>query len=103
MAIARALYHHPDFLVFDEATSSLDSETEREIVDAIERLAGKRTIITVAHRLSTIKNHDCIYFLKDGSINDHGKFDDLIAMNSAFRSMATVQSGKQATKVLQDG
>ena len=103
VAIARALYHDPDVLVFDEATSSLDSETEREIVDAIERLAGKRTIITVAHRLSTIKNHDRIYFLKDGSINDHGKFDDLIAMNSAFRSMATVQSGKQATKVLQDG
>ena len=103
VAIARALYHDPDVLVFDEATSSLDSETEREIVDAIERLAGKRTIITIAHRLSTIKNHDCIYYLKDGRINDFGKFDDLIAMNSAFRSMATVQSGKQATKVLRDG
>ena len=102
VAIARALYHDPDVLVFDEATSSLDSETEREIVNAIERLAGKRTIITIAHRLSTIKNHDCIYYLKDGRINDFGKFDDLIAMNSAFRSISTIQSVKQATKVLQD-
>jgi len=47
VAIARALYHHPDFLVFDEATSSSDSETEREKVGAIERVAGKRTIITI--------------------------------------------------------
>jgi len=103
VAIARALYHDPDVLIFDEATSSLDSETESEIVDAIERLAGKRTIITIAHRLSTIKNHDCIYYLKEGRIKNFGKYDDLIAMNSTFRSMATVQSGKQETKVLQDG
>ena len=103
MAIARALYHDPDVLIFDEATSSLDSDTESEIVDAIERLAGKRTIVTIAHRLSTIKNHDCIYYLKDGRIKNFGKYDDLIAMNSTFRSMATVQSGKQETKVLQDG
>ena len=98
IAIARALYHDPEVLIFDEATSSLDSETEAEIIDAIEGLTGGKTIITIAHRLSTIKKHDCIYFLRDGRINNFGKYDDLIRVEATFRNMALVQSGKEGTK-----
>ena len=103
IAIARALYDDPDVLIFDEATSSLDSETESQIIVAIEGLSIEKTIITIAHRLSTIKNHDCIYLLKDGRVKDFGKYDDLIAANETFRSMVRAQSGKQVTKVFQGG
>lgn len=68
IGIARALYNDPDVLVLDEATSSLDSETEREISAAIENLAGKKTIIIIAHRLSTIENCNMIYRLTKGGI-----------------------------------
>ena len=68
IGIARALYHEPEILVFDEATSSLDNETEMEITKSIEKLSHKKTIIIVAHRLSTIAKCDIIYDLDKGSI-----------------------------------
>lgn len=66
IAIARALYENPDILVLDEATSALDSETETAVMDAIDALQGSKTLIIVAHRLTTIRNCDVIYEIKDG-------------------------------------
>ena len=66
MAIARALYHDPDILVLDEATSALDTETENAVMEAIDMLHNKKTLIIVAHRLSTIQNCDMVYEIADG-------------------------------------
>ncbi|MDT8447560.1 MAG: ABC transporter ATP-binding protein [bacterium] len=71
IGIARALYHNPEILVFDEATSALDTETEKEITKSIEALAHKKTIIIVAHRLSTIENCDVVYRLDHGRLKTH--------------------------------
>lgn len=69
ISIARALYRNPNVLVFDEATSALDNETELEIMEAIHQLQGKKTMIIIAHRLTTIENCDHIYRVEDGKIN----------------------------------
>ena len=66
MAIARALYHDPDILVLDEATSALDTETENAVMEAIDMLHNKKTLIIVAHRLSTIQNCDMVYKIENG-------------------------------------
>ncbi len=66
IAIARALYENPDILVLDEATSALDNETETAVMDAIETLQGNKTLIIVAHRLTTVRNCDKIYEIRDG-------------------------------------
>lgn len=68
LGIARALYHDPGLLVFDEATSALDNDTETAIMDAIERLHGRKTLVIIAHRLRTIENCDIRYEVKDGKI-----------------------------------
>ncbi len=68
IGIARALYHDPDILVFDEATSALDNETEAAVMEAMQRLAGKRTILIVAHRLSTVQFCDIVYEMDGGKI-----------------------------------
>jgi len=77
LGLARALYHNPEVLVFDEATSSLDVETERRITEEIMKLSGKRTLIIVAHRTSTIKDCNVIYYIKDGKILNSGRYDEL--------------------------
>ena len=66
IGIARALYHEPDILVLDEATSALDNETEQAVMEAIEELQGLKTMIIIAHRLTTIRNADEIYEVVDG-------------------------------------
>ena len=71
IAIARALWDNPEVLIFDEATSALDHETEKEITRSIESLAGQKTIIIVAHRLSTLEKCDVIYRLNKGKIQKH--------------------------------
>ena len=81
IGIARALYHHPSVLVLDEATSALDSVTESEVMDTIESLHGNKTIIIIAHRMSTLKNCDHIYKLKNGTIIDQGSFDKMVNTN----------------------
>jgi ABC-type multidrug transport system fused ATPase/permease subunit len=78
IGIARALYHCPDILILDEATSALDSATEQEVMGAINGLQGIKTIVMVAHRLSTVSNCDWIYRLQDGVIVEQGKPSDLL-------------------------
>ena len=68
LGIARALYHDPELMVFDEATSALDNDTETAIMEAIDRLHGRKTLVIIAHRLRTIENCDLIYEVKDGKI-----------------------------------
>lgn len=92
IGIARALYHDPDVLVFDEATSALDNLTEKAVMDAVRTLAGVKTIILIAHRLSTVRNCDCIYLLEQGSLLASGKFDELCHSNDHFREMAAIGS-----------
>ena len=66
IGIARALYHDPEILVLDEATSALDNETEAAVMEAIDHLQGIKTMIIIAHRLTTIRNVDTIYEVGDG-------------------------------------
>lgn len=88
IGIARALYHDPDVLVFDEATSSLDGLSEQAIMEAIHGFSGNKTIVMIAHRLSTVRQCEVIYFFENGRVQDSGTFSDLVARNSAFREMA---------------
>ena len=88
VAIARALYRRPQVLVFDEGTASLDNVTEAELLKAIEGLRGERTIVTVAHRLSTVEATDRIIFLDRGKISGQGTFEELRSGNRDFNEMA---------------
>ena len=88
IAIARALYGDPSILILDEGTSALDSATESELMEALENASHDRTVIIVAHRLSTVQRADRIAFLEDGKIVDIGRFDELVARNARFRELA---------------
>jgi ATP-binding cassette subfamily C protein len=87
VAIARALYADPAVLVFDEATAALDNQTEREVTNAIATLHGTRTLIVIAHRLSTVKGCDRLIFLREGRIAATGTYDALLR-HPAFEAMA---------------
>jgi ABC-type multidrug transport system fused ATPase/permease subunit len=87
IGIARALYHAPRILIMDEATSSLDNESEYEITRAIEGLQGTLTMVIVAHRLSTVKKCDRLILMRAGTVVDEGSFNMLVARNSEFRDM----------------
>ena len=78
IGIARALYHRPSVLVLDEATSSLDTETEKGVMQAVQALQGDKTVIIVAHRLSTVEYCDRLYRLDAGRIVDEGTFDEVM-------------------------
>ncbi len=87
VGIARALYHDPEILIMDEATAALDNRTEADVMAALEQISDQKTLIIIAHRLSTVQNCDCLYFLKDGMIADSGTYDDLRETNSDFRHL----------------
>ena len=86
VAIARALYHDPPVLVFDEATAALDNQTEREVTEAMSRMHGTRTVIAIAHRLSTVKDCDQLIYLRDGRLAGVGTFEDLLR-DPSFRQL----------------
>jgi ABC-type multidrug transport system fused ATPase/permease subunit len=87
IGIARALYHQPKVLILDEATSALDNITENTVMEAVNLLAHKMTIILIAHRLSTIRQCDQIFLLDKGRIKAKGKFDRLLNESDEFREM----------------
>ena len=92
VAIARAILRNPSILILDEATSSLDAESERLVQDALDKLMEGRTSILIAHRLSTIKDADCIYVLKKGQIQESGSHETLLQKpNGIYKSLVELQ------------
>jgi len=87
LAIARALYRDPQVLIFDEATSSLDVESERNVQDAIENLLRGRTALIIAHRLSTIRYADEILVMKNGQIIERGRHDQLMSIQGEYHRL----------------
>jgi subfamily B ATP-binding cassette protein MsbA len=92
VALARALLEDADFLVLDEATSDLDSNLEREVQEAIEAMDRDYAIVTIAHRLSTVKNADRIYTLEDGKIIEEGSHRELLADDGEYAELYAIQS-----------
>ncbi|HJN26175.1 MAG TPA: ABC transporter ATP-binding protein [Rhodospirillales bacterium] len=92
VSIARALYHNPDILILDEATAALDNKTEKEVSDAINLLGGEKTLIIIAHRLSTVRHCDRIVLLDGGKIVDSGAFEELAKSNAYFKRMVKLAS-----------
>jgi ATP-binding cassette, subfamily B, bacterial MsbA len=95
IAIARALLKNPPILILDEATSNLDTDSERAVQQAIEELMRGRTTLVVAHRLSTIRNADRIYVLKDGRVAEEGSHDELLARDGEFARLHNMQLAPQ--------
>lgn len=87
LVIARALYKNPEIIIFDEATSSLDVETEHEITKMLTNLKNQKTIITISHRLTTLKECDKLIYLKDGSLLDIGNFEELKNKYKEFENL----------------
>lgn len=85
IGIARALYRDPSVLLLDEATSALDGVTEEAVMEAIDNISRKKTIIIIAHRLSTVKNCDVVYILDKGIVKDRGNYKELLHSSSWFR------------------
>ena len=91
VSIARAILKDTPILVLDEATSSLDTESERQVQKALENLMQHRTTIVIAHRLSTIKNADRIIVMKDGRIVEEGTHDELLALHGEYELLHNMQ------------
>jgi len=92
LSIARELYRNPGLMILDEATSALDSELEFKIDELLESYKGGKTFLVIAHRLSTVRNADLIYVLKEGKVIESGGFNELVDANGEFARMVEMQS-----------
>jgi ATP-binding cassette subfamily B protein len=93
IAIARAVLKNPPILILDEATSAVDNETEAAIQRSLERITKNRTTIAIAHRLSTVRNADCIFVMEQGQVVESGQHEQLIEHDGIYASLWRVQSG----------
>ena len=91
IGIARALYHDPAVLVMDEATAALDNETERAFMESLRNLSGQKTLILIAHRLSTVEHCDNIFFMKEGRLVAQGTYNRLLESSDDFRRLASME------------
>jgi ATP-binding cassette subfamily B protein len=102
VAIARVILKAPPLLIFDEATSSLDSQTEKQINQALKDVAERHTTLVIAHRLSTIVDADNIIVLKDGRIEEQGTHQQLLDRNGLYAEMWALQQEEQQLEVMED-
>jgi subfamily B ATP-binding cassette protein MsbA len=91
IGIARAIIRNAPILILDEPTAALDTESERLVIEGLERLMKGRTVITIAHRLSTIRDSNKIIVLKDGVVAEEGTHDQLIAKNGVYAELHRIQ------------
>ena len=103
VSIARALLAEPRILILDEATSSLDSESEEMIQDALRRLREGRTTFVIAHRLSTIRSADQILVLENGEIVERGTHAELLAVHGRYRQLYEKQYGIEMNRFINPG
>ena len=100
IGIARALYHDANLIVFDEATSALDNLTEAEVIEAIDALPGDKTVLMIAHRLTTVKRCDRIIVLDKGHIVGCDSWDELLASNASFERLAQTKAADVSEPVI---
>lgn len=93
ISIARAVLKDPPILILDEATSAVDNETEAAIQRSLEKIAVDRTTIIIAHRLSTVRNADCIYVLQNGRVAEQGRHEQLVDRNGIYADLWRIQTG----------
>lgn len=98
MGIARALLSEAQYMIFDEATSSVDPQSEREIWETIGRLSKTRTLIVISHRMSTIQNANCIYVLEKGVVAQRGSHAELMQQGGLYRELVTRQQAMEVTE-----
>jgi ATP-binding cassette subfamily B protein len=99
IAIARTVLQDPPILILDEATSAVDTETERRIQRSLDDLAADRTTVAIAHRLSTIRDADCILVMDDGEVVERGTHDELVAGDGLYATLWNAQVGGPADPV----
>jgi len=97
LAIARCFLKDPEIVIYDEATSSLDSLTEQRILSSLDKATENKSLLVIAHRLSTIVNSDKIIVLKDGKVAEMGNHAELLALNNHYRKMWDIQSNEKDT------
>jgi ATP-binding cassette subfamily B protein len=109
ISIARAILHDPRILILDEATSSVDTETEYRIQEALDRLVAGRTVFAIAHRLSTLRRATRLFVIEDGKLGEHGTHAELLARNGGtyrrlhrMQSQLTAESGPLDEKALEE-
>lgn len=91
LSVARVFLKDPPIIIFDEATSSLDNESERAVQDSLEKLTANRTTLVIAHRLSTVRHAQRILVLTDNGIEEQGTHDELIALNGTYANLYNMQ------------
>ena len=98
MGIARALLSKAEYMIFDEATSSVDPQSEKEIWKTIGHLAESRTLIIISHRMSSVQNADCIYVLRDGRVAQHGTHEALMAEGGLYKELVVRQQAMEVAE-----